>query len=150
MGTAIEVALKLCRAFEGFFSKPYRCPAGVPTIGYGTTYYEDGGRVTLQDPPIGRERAEQLLSRQLTGIYMRGVLKASPVLIAFPATLGALTSFAYNLGVPRYRASTLRKRIEAKDWDGAAAEIKKWNRASGRVLNGLVRRRAAEAALLGG
>lgn len=150
MGKTIEIALALCKRFEGFFSKPYLCPAQVPTIGYGTTYYEDGKRVTLADAPVTRERAEELLVKQLQSPYMLGVLKASPVLAAFPASLGALTSFAYNLGVPRYRASTLRRRVEAQDWAGAAVEIKKWNRAGGRVLKGLQRRREAEAVFLGG
>jgi GH24 family phage-related lysozyme (muramidase) len=49
---AVELAAALCRRFEGFFSHPYLCPAGVPTIGYGATYYEDGRKVTLRDPPI--------------------------------------------------------------------------------------------------
>lgn len=150
MHAALEIALKLCRVFEGFFSKPYMCPAQVPTIGYGTTYYENGVRVSLSDPPITRERAEELLSRQLTGIYMRGVLKCSPSLIAYPSALGALTSFAYNLGVPRYRGSTLRRRVDAGDWEGARVEILRWNRAGGRVLRGLVRRRQAEAVYLHG
>jgi lysozyme len=65
-----------------------------------------------------------------------------------PRALGAITDFAYNLGVPRYRSSTLRRRIEAEDWDGAQEELLKWNRAGGRILNGLVRRRQAECAFL--
>jgi len=150
MGKAIEICLAICRRFEGFFSKPYLCPAKVPTIGYGTTYYEDGTKVTLADPPITQERGEELLGKQITGIYMRGVLKASPMLIAFPSALGALSSFAYNLGVPRYRASTLRKRVEAQDWEGAQVEIQRWNRAGGRVLRGLKLRRAVEAQYLNG
>lgn len=150
MSKALDIALALCRRFEGFFSKPYLCPAKVPTIGYGTTYYENGAKVTLADPPIDKARGEALLSRQLSSVYLRGVLKASPMLIAFPASLGALTSFAYNLGVPRYRASTLRKRVEAQDWEGAVVEIQKWNRTGGRVLKGLKLRREAEAVFLGG
>ena len=148
MQAALETAQALCREFEGFFPKPYLCPAGVPTIGYGTTYYENGVRVTLDDPPITKRRAEALLSRQLLRIYMAGVLKCSPSLIAYPEALGALTSFAYNLGVPRYRGSTLRRRVDAFDWAGAQVEILRWNRAGGRVLRGLVRRRKAEAVYL--
>lgn len=150
MGTAIEIALKLCRTFEGFYSKPYLCPASVATIGYGTTYYEDGRKVTLKDKPIDRTRAEELLTLQLTTIYMAGVLKCSPMLAAHPSALGALTSFAYNLGVPRYRGSTLRKRVEAEDWERAQVEILKWNRAGGRVMKGLQRRRLVESAFLVG
>jgi lysozyme len=59
-----------------------------------------------------------------------------------------MTDFAYNLGVARYRASTLRKRINEDDFEGAKVELKKWIRGGGKVLPGLVRRRQAEAALL--
>lgn len=83
--------------------------------------------------------------RELERNYMAGTLKASPHLIAFPRILGALTDFSYNLGVPRYRASTLRKRIEEQDWDGAVIELNRWTRGGGRILQGLVRRRKAES-----
>ena len=58
---AVKVAAALARMFEGLYLSPYLCPAGVPTLGYGATYYEDGTRVTLSDPAITRERAEELL-----------------------------------------------------------------------------------------
>ena len=61
----------------------------------------------------------------------------------------AIISFCYNCGTGNYRISTLKKRVDAKDWAGAQEEIRKWNKAAGRVLPGLVKRRAAEAALLG-
>ena len=76
------------------------------------------------------------------------MLKASPGLLARPRALGALTDFAYNLGVGRYRGSTLRRRVDAGDWDGAREELAKWTRGGGRVLPGLVRRRQAEAVLM--
>ena len=88
-----------------------------------------------------------MLLTSLSAQYLPAVLKASPGLIAHPEKLGALTDFAYNLGVSRYRASTLRKRVDAQDWDGAAKELVKWTRAGGRVLLGLVRRREAERVL---
>ena len=102
----------------------------------------------MSDPPISRETAEQWLITELKANYMRGVLKASPVLIAYPKILGAITDFSYNLGVPRYRASTLRRKIDAKDWDGAKIELAKWIRGGGKILPGLVRRRSAESAYL--
>ena len=147
MGTqdAILIAAALCRTFEGFSSTPYICPAGYPTIGYGTVYKPDGTKVTMNDAPISKELAEQWLMRELERNYMAGTLKASPHLIAFPRILGALTDFSYNLGVPRYRASTLRKRIEEQDWDGAVIELNRWTRGGGRILQGLVRRRKAES-----
>ena len=84
---------------------------------------------------------------ELRHTYMAGVLRASPSLIRHPTALAAMTDFASNLGVPRYRASTLRKRVEAEDWEGAATELKRWVRGDGKVLPGLVRRRKAEIAL---
>lgn len=149
MGAAAEIAAALCRQFEGFYPCPYLCPAGVPTIGYGSTRYEDGARVTLKDPPITRERAEQLLQWELGQDCVPQALRLCPALLgAGPDALGAISDFAYNLGWPNLRASTLRKRINAQDWAGAAVELRKWVRGGGRVLPGLVKRREAEARLM--
>ena len=147
VGDALKVAVALCKRFEGFSSAPYTCPAGVATIGYGNTFYEDGSKVTLQDKPITQAEAELMLVRSLSTQYLPAVLKASPTLINNSNALGAILSFAYNLGVSRYRASTLRKRLDAADWQGAREEIVRWTRAGGRVLPGLVKRRAAERAM---
>lgn len=150
MGTdeAIDLAAALCRRFEGFRAKPYICPAGYPTIGYGTVWKPDGTRVTMDDAPVSVELANEWLVSELRNNYMAGVLKASPRLIANPRALAAMTDFAYNLGVARYRASTLRKRVNEDDFEGAKVELQKWIRGGGKVLPGLVRRRQAEAALL--
>jgi lysozyme len=145
---AIEVAAALCRPFEGLKLQPYICPAGYPTIGYGTVWKPDGSKVTMEHPPISKETAEAWLVHELRHNYLAGVLKASPGLLARPRVLGAMTDFAYNLGVARYRASTLRKRVNAQDWSGAKEQLALWVRGGGRVLPGLVKRRAAEAALL--
>ena len=144
---AIEIATQLCKQFEGFRSAPYTCPAGIATIGYGNTFYEDGTKVTLQDKPITQAEAELMLVRSLSTQYLPAVLKASPTLVANSNALGAILSFTYNLGVSRYRASTLRKRLDAADWQGAREQIVKWTRAGGRVLPGLVKRREAERAM---
>lgn len=146
--TSLDIAEKLCKHFEGLSLAPYFCPAGVPTIGYGSTFYEDGTRVTMDDPPITEERALRLLRIALEKEYLLGVLRASPSLVRSPEALGALSDFAYNLGVPRYRASTLRKRVEEEDWEGAREEIVKWRKAGGIILQGLVRRREAEKSYL--
>lgn len=146
--TSLDIAEKLCKHFEGLSLAPYFCPAGVPTIGYGSTFYEDGTRVTMDDPPITEERALRLLRITLEKEYLPGVLRASPNLIRYPEALGALTDFAYNLGVARYRASTLRKRVDEKDWEGAREEIVKWRLSNGKVLAGLVKRREAEKSYL--
>jgi lysozyme len=145
---ALELAAELCRHFEGFRSKPYICPAGYPTIGYGTVYKPDGTKVTMQDAPISKAQADEWLLSELRSNYAAGVLKASPSLINHPRVLAAVIDFAYNLGVSRYRASTLRKRVEAERWDEAKAQLMRWTKAGGRELPGLVRRRKAEASLL--
>jgi lysozyme len=142
---AVDIAAELCRRFEGFSSVPYICPAGYPTQGFGTVYKPDGTKVTMSDPPISRETAEAWLLAELRRNYMIAVLKASPRLIAHPRALGAITDFAYNLGGPRYRASTLRRKINAEDWGGAKEELAKWIYGGGKILRGLVKRRVAES-----
>lgn len=144
---ALSVALALMRRFEGFYSHPYLCSAGVPTIGYGTTYYENGRAVTLNDAPITRQRAEQLLQHQVRTIYLPTVLKLCPH-IDTPERLAAVIDWCYNLGGRNLAASTMRKRINAGDWTRAKVEIMRWTRAGGRVLRGLILRRQAEAALM--
>jgi lysozyme len=145
---AVDIAAALCRPFEGLRLKPYICPAGYPTIGYGTVFKPDGTKVTMEHPPISKETAEEWLVHELRHNYLAGVLKASPSLLARPRALGAMTDFAYNLGVARYRASTLRKRVDAGDWEDAKEQLMLWVRGGGKVLPGLVKRRKAEAALL--
>ena len=146
---ALEITSALCRTFEGLYLQPYLCPAGVPTIGIGSTLYEDGTPVKLTDPPITPERAESLLQLTLLRDYLPGVVKASPILLAHPNKLGAMVDFAYNCGVPRYKSSTLRKRIDEGNWSAAKVECMKWNRGGGKVLPGLTKRRQAESLLLG-
>jgi len=145
--TAIEVAQAICEEFEGFSPRPYLCPAGVPTIGYGTTVYPNGKRVSLSDPPISRDEALALLSVTLEGLSVC-VLRLCPTLVDNPWRQGAIIDFVYNLGPGRLQASTLRRRINQRDWLEAKRELMKWVRAGGRVLPGLVKRRAIEASLL--
>jgi lysozyme len=144
---AVEIAAPICKHFEGFRSRPYICPAGYWTIGYGTVFKPDGTRVTQDHPPITKAEAESWLLHELRHSHGAGVLKASPTLAGNAGALAAMTDFAYNLGVGRYRASTLRRRIDAQDWTGAKVQLGKWIRGGGKVLPGLVRRRAAEARL---
>ena len=144
---AIRIAASICKSFEGFKSTPYLCPAGVPTIGYGSTFYPGKIKVTLQDTSISAEQAEQILMYVLS-MYAQNVSKLSPILNENESHLGAVISFAYNLGVARYRASTFRSRIDSGACAGARVEIVKWTRCGGRVLPGLVRRRQAEAKFL--
>jgi lysozyme len=145
---AVQVAAALMRRFEGLYLLPYLCPAGIPSIGYGATYYQDGTRVTLKDPAITREIAEALLLWMVRTIYLPAVLKLCPG-VDSPERLAALIDFAFNLGTGRLAASTLRRRVNANRWADVPAEFRKWVRGGGRVLRGLVLRREAEIALLG-
>lgn len=144
---ATATALALCRRFEGCRLRPYLCPAGVPTIGYGSTAYADGRRVQLTDPPISVEAAERLLLLSVRRTYLPAVLTLCPG-VTDPRRLAALIDFAYNLGAGNLRASTLRRKVNAGDWAAVPAELRKWVRGGGRVLPGLVKRREAEAALV--
>lgn len=143
---AVAIAAALARRFEGLYLRPYLCPAGVPTIGYGATYYEDGTRVTLADPPITRERAEALLLWMVRTRYLPAVVNLCPG-VDSPELLAALIDFTFNVGAGNLRASNLRRRVNARDYAAVPDELRKWNKAGGRVLRGLVLRREAEAAL---
>jgi lysozyme len=140
---AVAVACILARRWEGFRSTPYLCPAGVPTIGYGFTHYADGRFVTLGDPPMTRAAAQSLLEHMVRTKYMRDTLRLCPN-IDSPERLGAITDFAFNLGSGNLRASTLRKKILAGDWAAVPGQLRKWVRANGKILRGLVLRREAE------
>lgn len=143
---AIDVAAALCVRFEGFYSHPYLCPAGVPTIGYGATHYLDGRRVTLKDPPISKEAAYRLLLLMIERVYLPTVLTLCPRLInETPEMLAAIIDWTFNLGGGNLKVSTMRKKINAGDWDAVPAEILKWDMAGGRKLRGLTLRRQADA-----
>ncbi|RZK65445.1 MAG: lysozyme [Pedobacter sp.] len=139
---------------EKFMSKPYLDAVKVPTIGYGTTRYENGKAVTLKDPAITEKRASELLQHQIDRDYAPAVTKALKV----PVTqnqFDALTSFAYNVGTSNngMAGSTLLKRINAGIKDKATIEywFGVWNKGTINgvkvVLDGLVKRRRREAAL---
>lgn len=144
---------KLILAHEGFRSKPYLCPAGIPTIGYGNTYYEDGKKVTLNDSSITKERAEQLFDIIVSG-FEDGVNR----LVKVPLNqnqFDALVSFAYNVGLDENKNgkaeglgdSTLLRLLNQGDYAGAANEFPKWCKDNGKVISGLIRRRKEEQQL---
>ncbi len=145
---SLDAAAALCRQFEGFRPAPYLCPAGVPTIGYGSTSYADGRRVTLADAPITREDADALLLHELHHVFAPAVARLVPGLQDHPGPWNATVDWAYNLGPGRLQTSTLRHRLIARDWPGAAEQLRRWTRGGGRILPGLVRRREAEVSLL--
>lgn len=144
---AVAVAAALARRFEGCYLTPYLCPAGVGTIGFGATYYEDGTSVTLLDPAITRERAEALLLWMVRTRYLPAVLRLCPG-VDNPQRLAALIDFAFNLGAGQLKVSTLRRKVNAGEWGDVPAELRKWVRGGNKVLKGLVLRRQAESALI--
>ena len=143
----IKRALPVIVRFEGFRSRPYMCSAGVWTVGLGSTRYLDGQPVRPTDPPITREHAYALAVEQLRREYLPAVLRLCPGIDSYDRLAGVL-SFTYNVGAGALQASTLRRRINAGDWAGAQAEMRRWCRGGGRVLPGLVKRRAIEAEML--
>lgn len=137
-----KAGLDLVKSFEGLKLRAYLCPAKVWTIGYGST----GPHVT-PGKVINEAQADELLQDDLDRFE-----KAVTRLVTVPLTQNqydALVSFAFNVGISALERSTLLKRVNAKLFDQAKAEFAKWNRAGGRPLAGLTRRRAAEAALFG-
>lgn len=144
----LDLATALCKQFEGFKSKPYLCPAGVPTIGYGSTYYADGRKVALSDQPMSEPDAAALLRVELAHTYLPGVLRNCPILATDERKCNAIVDFCYNLGIGRLQTSTLKRKINAQDWDAAQEQLMLWTKGGGRVLPGLVKRRKAECALL--
>jgi lysozyme len=144
----LELAASLCRQFEGYRAKPYLCPAGIPTIGYGSTYYSDGRKVDLNDPPMDEPTARALLMVELNHTYLLGVLRNCPGLITDERKCNAIVDFCYNLGIGRLQTSTLKRKINANDWEGAKEQLMLWTKGGGKVLPGLLKRRTAECALL--
>ena len=144
----LDIATALCKQFEGFKSKPYLCPAGIPTIGYGSTYYRNGKKVMLSDEPISELNASLLLKLELEHTYLPGVLRNCPTLLTDEKKCNAIVDFCYNLGVGRLQTSTLKRKINAQDWEGAKEQLMLWTKGGGRVLPGLLKRRTAECLLL--
>lgn len=136
----LEAAADFIIPFEGFRANPYKCPADVWTIGYGTTR-----GVTENTKPITEDRARYLMIEDLKEINadINHVVKT----LVNKNQKIALLSFVYNLGVGNLRTSTLLRKLNHHDFEGAAKEFGKWIYAGGKVLAGLVKRRKAEADL---
>lgn len=137
-----DACVSLVRNFEGLRTTAYRCPAGVWTIGYGHTEGVKEGDV------ITEARAAELLTSELQSFAadLSAVLENAGVAVS-QNEFDALTSFTYNVGMGNFLTSTLFKRLKAGDHAAAASELLKWNRAGGKVLDGLKRRREAERRL---
>jgi lysozyme len=136
--------LNLIKEFEGLELKAYKDDVGVWTIGYGHTA-DAGDPKPVSGMVITAKQAEDLLLKDLKK-YEADVQRYVKVPLN-DNQYGALVSFDYNLGPGNFSKSTLLKKVNAKDFEGAANEFKKWNKAGGKVLKGLTRRRAAEKAL---
>lgn len=148
-----KAGLDLIKEFESFRSAPYLCSSGVPTIGYGTTVYPNGIKVKLSDQKITQQLAESFLQH-----YVNAIEKDVLNLVKVPLKqnqFDALVSFAYNVGsdidedtkAEGLGDSTLLKLLNAGDIAGASKQFERWNKAGGKVSNGLIRRRKAEKAL---
>jgi lysozyme len=136
-------AIDLVKRFEGCKLKSYKCSAGVDTIGYGSTFYEDGSKVKPGDT-ITQERADKLLNLVLND-FLKGILKVVKVKLNDNQT-GAILSFVYNVGLGNFNKSTLLKKLNVNPNDiTIKAEFMKWNKALGKELTGLTNRRKAEA-----
>lgn len=144
-------AIELAKRFEGFERKvkrgtevtviPYVCPAGFWTIGYGHL-------CDPTHPPIIEAEAEVYLARDLQSAIV-ATLRYCPVLATEPeGRLAAIVDFTFNLGAGRLQTSTLRRRINQRDWPSAAQELRRWVYGGGKVLPGLVSRRQAEVTML--
>lgn len=136
--------LELIKSFEGLELIAYYDPVGVLTIGYGHTNAAGPPKI-VPGMRITTQEASDILMNDLKK-YEAAVSKYVKIPLN-QNQYGALVSFTYNLGPGNLAKSTLVKKLNAKDYAGAANEFPKWNKAGGRVLNGLTRRRKAEQAL---
>lgn len=141
--SVLDLGLPLIKKWEGLKLKPYLCSAGVPTIGYGSTFYLDGTKVTLKDNPITEARADELLIKSIISTYLPAVLVLCPTLENVNQ-VAAILSFTYNLGTGALSGSTLRKRILEKKWEEVPTQLKRWNIAGGSISRGLTLRREDE------
>lgn len=145
-----QAAIVLAKRFEGFCrvpkndpgrAYPYICPAGYWTIGYGHL-------CDPKHPPISEAEAEVYLAHDLQAA-LAATLRYCPVLAAEPeGRLAAIVDFTFNLGTGRLQMSTLRRRINQRDWASATCELRRWVYGGGRILPGLLARRDNEISLL--
>jgi lysozyme len=131
---------------EGLSLKPYLCPAKIPTIGYGNCYYPDAKRVTLLDKEITKEYAFEIF-KEVADRFGKRVNELATTKLT-QNQFNALVSFAYNVGTGNFASSTLLKKVNKNPNDlTIKAEFLRWNKANGKVINGLTNRRIEEADL---
>ena len=142
---ALTIATDFIAKCEAFRADPYQDVAGVWTIGYGFTFLEDGSPVTADTPAMAQEAAETRLQSLVAHIL--SVVRGMVTVALEPPALAALTSFAFNLGTGALHGSTLLRLVNSGDMAGASQQFANWCHAGGVVVNGLVQRRAREAAM---
>jgi len=142
-----QEGLALIKRFEGFRAKAYRCPAGVWTIGYGHTS-QSGAPEIKAGMRLSRQKASPILAKDIER-FAGGVRRAATVTLN-EQQFSALVSFAYNVGLAAFRSSSVLKAVNQSDFAAVPRRLSLWVKADGRVLPGLVKRRAAEAALFAG
>ena len=137
-----QEGIDLIKHFEGCELESYRCSANVLTIGYGTT------KNVVEGMKISQHQPEELLMKDLEEFeeYVEDLIDVPLEQNQFDA----LVAWTYNLGPTNLKTSTLRKVLNKGAYDDVAEQIKRWNKANGKVLKGLVRRRNAEAELFDG
>jgi lysozyme len=141
-----QVGINLIKHYEGFYSKPYRCPAGLWTIGYGHVI-NDGRNLPVDcDRVFSIGEIDALLIADLKR-FERGVSLYCPVQLT-QNQFDCLVSFSFNLGLGTLQRSTVRQKVNRGDIDGAAKVLLQYNKAGGKVLKGLTLRRIDEAKLL--
>ena len=134
-----QEGIALIKKFEGCELEAYKCAAGVLTIGYGHT------KGVTESMKITQSEAESMLVEELVE-YEKAVLDAVTISID-QCMFDALVSWTYNLGPTNLRSSTMLTVLNKGEYDDVPAQIKRWNKANGKVLDGLIRRREAEALL---
>ena len=130
--------------FEGFSAKPYLCPAKLATIGYGNTFYRDGKKVTMVDPPITKIEAFDMF-KDIADKFAKKVSSCVKTPIN-QNQFNSLVSFAYNVGVANFMNSTLLKRVNANHNDtDIRTQFLRWDKVGTKKLSGLTKRRIYEA-----
>lgn len=143
--TISNKGLELIKEFEGFSANAYLCPAKIPTIGYGNTFWQDGRKVRLGEQ-ISKTKALELLEFVANKDFANKIFPLIKVEVN-QNQFDAMTSLAYNIGVGAFSNSTLLKKVNAKDFAGAGDEFLKWDKSNGKPLLGLTRRRQREKEL---
>ena len=159
----------LMHRYEGYRNRPYLCPAHIWTIGYGHVLYQDQIRLPMVRPPgkttedipmirreyplkpednrvWTKEEIDQLFAADVAS-FERGVLRLVPSSVGRQGSFDALVSFAFNVGLGNLQRSTIRMKANRSEWDAAGDAFLMWNKAGGKVLPGLDRRRRDERAM---